>query len=88
MENEAAVRAWIDVFLFRVAAMLPSKPGPWGTRRMVLSFEKAIQPIPAGSSAPSTLSGVIDYTAVVVEQCFGESALAYVYHYLIYVFSL
>lgn len=65
--NEAGVRARIDAFLLRVTAMFPSLPGR-GDQRLVFHLEKQIPPISAGPSSLSTLSGTLDYAAVVVDR--------------------
>jgi hypothetical protein len=56
-------------------AMLPSLPDPWADRRLVLNLEKPIPSILAGASNLSTLSGTLDYAAVVVDKSIGKSAL-------------
>ncbi|KAF8237674.1 hypothetical protein L208DRAFT_1421509 [Tricholoma matsutake] len=60
--TEASARAWIDAFFFRVSAMLPPN------QRMVLSMEHAVPATTISPSSLSTLSGFVDYTAVVASQ--------------------
>ena len=56
-QNEAAARAWIDAFFFRVSAMVPPD------EMMVLSVEQQIPPTTVKPSSSTTLHGFIDYTA-------------------------
>ena len=60
-QTEASAHAWIDAFFFRVSAMLPRN------QRMVLNMVHAV-PATTSSSSLSTLSGFVDYTAVVASQ--------------------
>ena len=61
-QNEASARAWIDTFFFRVSAMLPPN------QHMVLNVEHTIPATTINASSLSTLSGFVDYTAVVAGQ--------------------
>jgi len=60
--TEASARAWIDAFFFRASAMLPPN------KRMVLNMEHAVPSTTISPSSLSTLSGFVDYTAVVASQ--------------------
>jgi hypothetical protein len=53
--------------------MFPSLPGR-GDQRLVFHLEKQIPPISAGPSSLSTLSGTLDYAAVVVDRRYGKLA--------------
>jgi hypothetical protein len=74
-QSEATARAWIDVFFFRVSAMLPAD------KRMVLNMEHAVPATTISSSNLSTISGYVDYTAfigsksVAGKSCFKTSNL-------------
>jgi hypothetical protein len=61
-QTEASARAWIDAFFFRASAMLPPN------KRMVLNMEHAVPSTTISPSSLSTLSGFVDYTAVVASQ--------------------
>jgi hypothetical protein len=61
-QTEASARAWIDAFFFRASAMLPEN------QRMVLSMEHVVPATTVSPSSLSTLSGFVDYTAVVASQ--------------------
>lgn len=61
-QTEASARAWIDAFFFRAAAMLPPN------QRMVLNMEHVVPATTISPSSLSTLSGFVDYTAVVASQ--------------------
>jgi hypothetical protein len=71
-QTEASSRPWIDAFFFRASAMLsPDK-------RMVLNMEHVVPSATISPSSLSTLSGFVDYTAIVASQrVAGKSALAY-----------
>jgi hypothetical protein len=59
-QNEASTRAWIETFFFRASTLLPPN------QCMALSMEHIV---PASSlSSLSTLSGLVDYTAIVASQ--------------------
>ena len=57
-QNEAAARAWIDAFFFRLSAMMPQD------QTLVLSLEQKVPPTAVKPSSTTTLHGIIDYTAV------------------------
>jgi hypothetical protein len=59
-QNEAAARAWIDAFFFRVSATIPPEES------MVLIKELPIKPTAVKPSGFTQLHGNIDYTATVV----------------------
>ncbi|KAF8332431.1 hypothetical protein F5887DRAFT_996797 [Amanita rubescens] len=60
--KDASARAWIDAFFFRASAMLsPNK-------RMVLNMEHVVPATTISPSSLSTLSGFVDYTAIVASQ--------------------
>ncbi|KAF8075258.1 hypothetical protein FPV67DRAFT_1476688 [Lyophyllum atratum] len=61
--NETSARAWIDSFFYRVCAMLPKD------KRMVLNMEHHVPStkVDLSSETSRSLSGYIDYTAVVAE---------------------
>ncbi|KAH7910224.1 hypothetical protein BJ138DRAFT_1009256 [Hygrophoropsis aurantiaca] len=61
--TETSGRAWIEAFFFRASAMLPPN------KRMVLNMEHVVQATTASPSSLSSLSGFVDYTAVVASQC-------------------
>jgi len=61
-QNEAAARTWIDAFFFRVSAMVPSD------ERVVLTMEQHIPPTAVGPSSTTTLHGIVDYTAAIVDE--------------------
>ena len=74
-QTEASARAWIDAFFFRVSAMLPPN------QRMVLTMEHAVPAITISPSSLSTLSGFVDYTAVVASQrAAGKSSSTHLNH--------
>ncbi|KIJ51002.1 hypothetical protein M422DRAFT_204014 [Sphaerobolus stellatus SS14] len=60
--TEASARAWIDAFFFRASAMLPE------AKRMVLNMEHAVPATTISPSSLRTLSGFVDYTAVVASE--------------------
>ncbi|KAI9509432.1 hypothetical protein F5148DRAFT_1187990 [Russula earlei] len=60
--TEASARAWIDAFFFRASAMLSP------TKRMVLNMEHVVPATTISPSSLSTLSGFVDYTAIVGSQ--------------------
>jgi len=71
-QTEASARAWIDAFFFRASAMLPPD------KRMVLSMEHAVPATTISPSSLSSLSGFVDYTAVVASQrAAGKSVSTY-----------
>ncbi len=74
LQTESSARAWIDALLFRASAMLsPNK-------RMVLNMEHIVPATTINPSSMSTLSGFVDYTAVVASQrVAGKSPLVYLY---------
>ena len=72
LQNEASARAWVDAFMFRTSAMLPT------SMRMVLNMEHVVPATAINSTSPSTLSGTVDYTAAVASpHSAGKSALTY-----------
>ncbi|KAG1727127.1 hypothetical protein EDB19DRAFT_1750969 [Suillus lakei] len=60
--TEASARAWIDAFFFRASAMIPPD------KSMVLNMEHIVPATTISPSSLQTLSGFIDYTAVVVDK--------------------
>jgi len=71
-QTEASACAWIDAFFFRASAMLPPN------KRMVLNMEHVVPATTINPSSLSTLSGFVDYTAVVANQrAAGKSASTY-----------
>jgi hypothetical protein len=71
-QTEASARAWIDAFFFRASAMLPPN------KRMVLNMEHIVPATAISPSSLSTLSGFVDYTAVVASQrAAGKSTSTY-----------
>ena len=70
--NGASTRAWIDAFFFLASAMLPPN------QRMVLSIKHIVPATTIRPSSLPTLSGFVDYTAIVASQrVVGKSALTY-----------
>jgi len=61
-QAESSAHAWIDAFLFRASVMLPLD------KRMVLNMEHNVPSTTISPSSFSTLSKVVDYTAVVLSQ--------------------
>ncbi|KAG1789466.1 uncharacterized protein HD556DRAFT_1311416 [Suillus plorans] len=61
-KTEANARAWIEAFLFRASAMLPSNTC------MVLNMKQDVPATIVSLSRLSTLSGIVDYTAIVASQ--------------------
>ncbi|KAH8976697.1 hypothetical protein EDB92DRAFT_2109525 [Lactarius akahatsu] len=59
--NEESARIWIDAFFFRTSAMVPCN------KRMVLSVEQVVHQTVVGPLSSKTLSGYIDYTAVIAD---------------------
>jgi len=68
--NEAAARAWIDAFFFRVSAMVPPD------EMMVLSMEQQIPPTAVKPSSSTTLHGIIDYTAATAVKSVADKFLS------------
>ncbi|KAG1827625.1 uncharacterized protein BJ212DRAFT_1313648 [Suillus subaureus] len=60
--NEASAHAWIDAFLFRASAMLPPD------KYMILNKEHVVPATAISPSGLQTLSGIVDYTAIVASQ--------------------
>ncbi|EIN11128.1 hypothetical protein PUNSTDRAFT_65426 [Punctularia strigosozonata HHB-11173 SS5] len=58
--NEAAARLWINAFFYRVAVMISSDS------KMVLSVEQVVPSVTVSNTSAHTLSGYIDWTAVVM----------------------
>ncbi|KAF8188014.1 hypothetical protein BJ912DRAFT_1059572 [Pholiota molesta] len=69
--NEASARLFIDTFFFRVAAMLPSD------QRVVVMLEKQVHPARPRESKMDSVSGVIDYTALVTNADLASIYLAF-----------
>jgi len=67
--NEASARAWIDAFFFRASAMLSPD------QHMVLNMEHLVPPTAISPSSLLTLSGIVDYTAIIVRQEVAASLL-------------
>ncbi|KAI9438756.1 hypothetical protein H4582DRAFT_196131 [Lactarius indigo] len=59
--NNASARRWIEPFLFRTSAMVSSN------KRMILSMEQVVQQTPVNPSDSKTLTGCINYTAVLAD---------------------
>ncbi|EAU91843.1 hypothetical protein CC1G_04610 [Coprinopsis cinerea okayama7 len=59
--NEASSRMFIDAFFFRTTAMVPSD------QRVVIMLEKPVPSARPRESKMDTVSGVIDYTALVAD---------------------
>ncbi|KAF8323470.1 uncharacterized protein EI90DRAFT_3130339 [Cantharellus anzutake] len=68
--NEAAARAWIDAFFFRVSAMVPPD------EMMVLSVEQQIPPTAVKPSSSTTLHGFIDYIAATAVKSVADKFLS------------
>ncbi|KAG6838507.1 hypothetical protein C0991_011092 [Blastosporella zonata] len=60
-ENEASSRMFIDAFFFRTVAMVPPD------QRVVMMLEKHVPSARPRASKMDTVSGVIDYTALVTD---------------------
>ncbi|KAH9002738.1 hypothetical protein EDB86DRAFT_206823 [Lactarius hatsudake] len=61
-ENEQSARTWVDAIFFRVLAMVSSE------KKMILSLERRVPPTTLHPSSTTTLSGFVDYTAVIVDR--------------------
>jgi hypothetical protein len=71
-QTEANVCAWIDAFFFRASAMVLAN------KCMVLHMEQGVPLTTISQSNQSTLSGTVDYTAIVTdEQIAGKSVSVY-----------
>ncbi|KAH9979063.1 hypothetical protein BGW80DRAFT_1222200 [Lactifluus volemus] len=60
---------WIDAFFFRVSAMLPPN------KRMALIMEHIVPAATIDPSSLSSLSGFVDYTAIVASHCVARNSL-------------
>jgi len=68
-QNETSTRMFIDVFFFRVATMVPPD------KRVVLMLEKSVPIVHPRSSMIDTVSGIIDYTALVADTVVAQKYL-------------
>lgn len=71
-QTKASAHAWVDAFFFRVSAMLPPD------KHMVVNMEQNVPTTTISPSSFSTLSGFVDYTAIIAsESTAGKFALTY-----------